>query len=71
MSVVKLYYPELLIRYEDIEMEVLGKTVKFDRSEEDEDLGDFMLPIFLSREECEQHYPNEKIGVMMFGVYEN
>ncbi len=71
MSVVKLYYPELLIRYEDIEMEVFGKDVKFERTDSDGDLGDFCLPIFLSREECEKFYPNDKIGVMMFGIYDN
>lgn len=68
---IKLYYPELLIRYEDITLDVLGKLVHFEPTEDDRDLGDFCLPIFLSKEDCQKQYPNEKIGVIMFGVYEN
>lgn len=68
---VKLYYPELLIKYEDITLEVMGQLVRFEPGDGDGDLGDFCLPIFLSREDCEKQYPGEKIGVIMFGIYEN
>jgi hypothetical protein len=71
MSLVKLYYPELLIRYEDIQMMVLGELKNFERTENDGDLGDYILPIFLSKEECEKFYPDCKISCIMFGIYEN
>ena len=45
--------------------------VKVEPGDGDGDLGDFCLPIFLSREDCERQYPGEKIGVIMFGIYEN
>ena len=66
---VKLYYPELLIEHTDIEIDFNGERMCLDNS--NRDLGDFILPIFLSRDECERLYPDTKIGTMMFGIYDN
>lgn len=70
---MKLYYPEVLIDLNDIDMKVGDEIVQFNKSEDgsDDDLGDYLMPIYLDKGKAQKHHPGVKISTIMFGISDN
>ena len=66
---ITMYYPKILINYEDLDFVDNGVVKQFILSKNDTDLGAYFVPIFITREECEYHYPDSQI--MEINFFEN
>ncbi len=66
---VTMYYPKILFSYEDLGFVDDEDVRRFLLSDGDVDLGAYFIPIFITREECEYHYPDCQI--MEVNFFEN
>ena len=66
---ITMYYPKILINYEDLDFVDNGVVKQFILSKNDTDLGAYFVPIFITREECRYHYPDSQI--MEINFFEN
>lgn len=63
---ITMYYPKILVNYEDLDFVEDGIIRNFTLSENDTDLGAYFIPIFITKEECLQNYPDSQIMEINF-----